>query len=405
MKIDKHGYYTYDSNGKKFATREEAFADMLVNNRPEAKLEFCFHDVTYSYYNWDIEPDIDLGTLYKMRAQQLRDKYEYLILSFSGGSDSTQILNTFLKNNIFIDEIQTHHHAKAIESLGEDVVANDPDLQDFLEYKYAAMPQLEMVRKLSPNTKITTLDCSDYTYDDYVNKKFISLGVNDKIHQGSQKLFAGMPRMNGFYLTYYNNNIVETPNKTGFIRGYEKPVLGLDFETNYLNFYFSDFVMRDAAKNAKGQISNEYDIENFFWSPDAPLIPIKQSHVIKRVLETNQKFYNTFCLRQVDWTQHQKQNRKGYPAAFTTERIYSKLIYPDWNEGIFVAPKPTKVNPDLKIIDMLANKKTHVTNVINEFEQHYKDKFKSIVHKNQFEQLIFSKNYQIGRIKPKWLEE
>jgi hypothetical protein len=405
MKINKHGNYTYDNNGKVFYTREEVFDDMIINQKYNAKLQFCFHDELFEKVNWAIEPDVDIGTLYKMRAQQLRDKYNYLILGFSGGSDSVQVLYTFLKNNIFIDEIQTHHHAKAVERLGEDVVANDPDLQDFLEYKYAALPLLEMVRKLSPKTKITTLDCSDFSQVDYYNKKYLSVGGDSKLHPGTHRLYVGVPRMHGFFLTHYNNNIVEPPKNTAFIRGYEKPILSLDFNNNYeLNFQFSDFVMRDSVRNVKGQVSDQYEIENFFWSQDAPLIPVKQSHLIKKVLESNEAFYNTFCYRQFDWMRHQIQNRKGYPKSFTTERIYSKIIYPDWNEGIYVAPKPTLTNPDFKIIHLLNNKKSFVTNVVSEIENHYKDKFKLIEDKKQFEQLIFTKRYAIGKVKQLWLE-
>ena len=41
----------------------------------------------------------------KERALQLKDELGEIILAFSGGSDSTLILNTFLKHNIPIDEV------------------------------------------------------------------------------------------------------------------------------------------------------------------------------------------------------------------------------------------------------------------------------------------------------------
>jgi hypothetical protein len=403
MKISKHGYYTYD-NSKPFYTRETALDDMLVTQSYDSKLKFHFYDDIFDKIDWSIEPDIDIGTLYKMRAQQLRDKYDYLILSFSGGSDSTQILNTFLKNNIFIDEIQIQHYEKSVDKLGEDFVANDTELLEFLEYRYAALPMLEKVRQVSPKTKITSIDTSDYAFNDATTKNFESLGIKDKIHQGTHRLYVGVPRMTQFYLTYYNQNIKETPKRTGFIRGYEKPILGIDFKNNKeLFFTFTDFLMRDVTRKVKGQISDEYEIENFFWSGDAPLIPVKQSHMIKKVLESNETFYNTFCFRQLDYINHFKLNKKGYPKSFTTERIYSKIIYPDWNEGVFVAPKPTSINPDSKLIEILAGNKTFTNDVINELKQHYHNKFKLINDKKQFEQLIFTKRYSIGKVIAQWL--
>ena len=57
-----------------------------------------FHDDVFA----KVKPtgQISLKELYKERALQLREKYDYLILNYSGGSDSWTILNTFLENNI-----------------------------------------------------------------------------------------------------------------------------------------------------------------------------------------------------------------------------------------------------------------------------------------------------------------
>jgi hypothetical protein len=58
-----------------------------------------YHD-TFKNFNKDLLGKIPLKTLYKERAQQLRDNYDELILYYSGGSDSHNILHTFLQNNI-----------------------------------------------------------------------------------------------------------------------------------------------------------------------------------------------------------------------------------------------------------------------------------------------------------------
>lgn len=73
----------------------------IHNIKPEEVIKelSSFDDV-----NWT-EPTETFKELCKQRAQQIRDSYDYIILSFSGGSDSTTVLNTFLENNIYIDEI------------------------------------------------------------------------------------------------------------------------------------------------------------------------------------------------------------------------------------------------------------------------------------------------------------
>ena len=52
----------------------------------------------FDNYTWSIEPTPSLKELQKQRALQLRDSYPYLKLWFSGGADSTTVLNTFLDN-------------------------------------------------------------------------------------------------------------------------------------------------------------------------------------------------------------------------------------------------------------------------------------------------------------------
>ena len=71
---------------------------------------FAFADSFYSY-SWDKEPTESWEELLLERALTLREKYKYLKLWFSGGGDSTTVLNTFLRNNIYIDEIIVYRFA------------------------------------------------------------------------------------------------------------------------------------------------------------------------------------------------------------------------------------------------------------------------------------------------------
>ena len=58
----------------------------------------AYEDVAFDNYTWSIEPATSLKQLQKERALQLRDTYAYLKLWFSGGADSTTMLNTFLQS-------------------------------------------------------------------------------------------------------------------------------------------------------------------------------------------------------------------------------------------------------------------------------------------------------------------
>ena len=54
-----------------------------------------------------IEPEEDLDTLCRNSAEKIRAEYNYVRIWFSGGIDSTYMLDTFVDNNIHIDEIVT----------------------------------------------------------------------------------------------------------------------------------------------------------------------------------------------------------------------------------------------------------------------------------------------------------
>ena len=61
----------------------------------------------FSKCDWTTEPEpgVPLSEYYRRRAQQIRDKYDYVVLLYSGGPDSNNILHAFVHNGIKIDEI------------------------------------------------------------------------------------------------------------------------------------------------------------------------------------------------------------------------------------------------------------------------------------------------------------
>ena len=66
---------------------------------------FYYHDKEFSKIDWNYEPPQSLQDLYRIKAEKIRQDYGYVILAYSGGMDSSQVLETFYYNNIHIDEI------------------------------------------------------------------------------------------------------------------------------------------------------------------------------------------------------------------------------------------------------------------------------------------------------------
>jgi hypothetical protein len=76
--------------------------EAFVSKKP---IEFVCHDDLYDQLNWLQEPAESFDQLMDQHAFNLRNKYEKLVLLWSGGTDSQTMYNVFKRNNIHIDEI------------------------------------------------------------------------------------------------------------------------------------------------------------------------------------------------------------------------------------------------------------------------------------------------------------
>ncbi len=386
------GYYYH--RGRILSRREDLLDSILFHENYQAEqgvataqksgskyITYNFNDDVFTKIDWTIEPDISLSDLYKLRAQQIRDEYDYVILSFSGGSDSVEVLETFLEHGIFIDEIQTVHYNSLIAKRNEEDVKNDTSLSVMLEYRKAVVPKLKRVKQLSPNTKITEIDVSDYTYEQITKNKFDYMGMTGKDTNGTGIIKP--LRTNTFYMHNHNSKTFNPKGKVAFVRGYDKPILSID--DNRLFFRFSDIPLHGVKLLRSGTIDNLYTFEDFFWSPKMPLIPIKQSHVIKRAIEVDPYLYDKVL----------RYNKETADFAEPVERLYSRLIYKYTDTIEFAGSKPA-TNPELKIINQL--EKTHSKEIMNERENYYKNKYQAIINKDLLKRPIFSWPYEIGVI-------
>jgi hypothetical protein len=96
----KLGYYTVGD--KVFYSKSQVLTESTKNGQYP---HWHFNHDTFRSIDTTMEPNVDIRLLYKMRAIQLREKYDYLRLEFSGGSDSATVLMSFINNGIHLDEI------------------------------------------------------------------------------------------------------------------------------------------------------------------------------------------------------------------------------------------------------------------------------------------------------------
>jgi len=162
MNLQNHPYYNYyEQDGKKFQSKAMAlYASYLPPKKDRGDIVWRLHNFESKLeaINLSEEPKESLSTLYIQRAQQLRNDYEYLILNYSGGPDSHNILETFLLNNIFLDEILIYSYfdEPTIDKLYHTDLSTFSLFPEFYEAeKSALIVAKHLVEKYSPHTKIT----------------------------------------------------------------------------------------------------------------------------------------------------------------------------------------------------------------------------------------------------------
>jgi len=118
--------------------------------------DLSFHSI-FENVDWETEPTDSLSNLYRKRAQQIRDSYDYIVLYFSGGSDSITMLNAFMKNDIEVDEV---------------VVYVNTDFKDILkDDSLSGARTLKLLKSLGFTNRLTVVNINFRVLDDIVKRK------------------------------------------------------------------------------------------------------------------------------------------------------------------------------------------------------------------------------------------
>lgn len=285
-------------------------------------IKYHFFDSVYNSLNWDVEPTESLEELYLQRAQQLRDKYDYLILSFSGGSDSTNILNTFLKNNIKLDEIYTFYPVSAIEKLLPQFNINDKHSDNLIfEYALTTLPKLKQISKDHPDIKITIQDFTDraleFAIGGMINKLFFSG-------------YLTSPTLMGHYYMAERLRSIAEKKTVAAISGLDKPRLIFHPQLKKFGAIFHDF------NNLFGNVVLDgfhAPVELFYLTPDLPKITLKQS------LEIKKKILSENIFKDVSKMQELASYKNGVFIFDAHHDFFKTIIYKEWDTSTWQAKK------------------------------------------------------------------
>ena len=382
-----NGYYEY--NNKIYVVRESVLDEMLLQNDSSGSYKFVFHDELFSKLDWSVEPEISLMDLYIARAKQIRDEYDYVILSYSGGSDSYEVLRVFLDNNIFLDEIQTTHYSLIYDGVK---YKNDltPQMRRFNEFEFNVVPTLNEIKKRSPNTKINLMDASRYLMEDTIGKRYNIFGHKTDNPMTNYPV-TRFPRTYFAYQHLENEKHLEKKQNVCLILGLEKPFLTL--KENTLYHYFGDALLQGIKYLNRNFVdSHLYNIESFFTSHKAPLIPIKQSHVLKRAFETDKNLYDGF-LSYLNISPLNLKNR----SRFEYSREYVPYIYHYWDNSKIFLPKPFGKSQDYSLIEYLF-KTDAPFQAAEEYNNWVINKYQKVADKKMLMGEKQSRHYRVGEL-------
>lgn len=230
------------------------------------KIFFNYYDEVFSNIDWTIDPPGDLLFHYKNQAQRIRDEYDYVVLFYSGGYDSSNILETFHFNNIKLDKIVCVGAFSQDSFKGSDQNHNK-ELYD------NAFPYLEQLGL----TRITQV--CDYT--EYFND-MKKLSIHSYGDEWIKNVGPWYSPHNWFWKDIHQYVIPKQMQnkKVALIWGKDKPKLSA--HNNKVGFNFTDV----SALSYAGEVKvDNIDRINFYWDPAYPLIIIKQVHELYKIKE------------------------------------------------------------------------------------------------------------------------
>lgn len=261
IKTSQLGYYKVD--GKIYLNKHQALTEA---NRIKKSVTFHWFDDAFSKFDRTLLGKRPLNDLYKERALQLRDEYDYLILNYSGGCDSYNILRTFLDNNIKLDQVMVCWPFEA----GKKVYTpnnKDKSAGNFMsEWDFATRPDLEWLSKHHPEIKIELIDWSSPFLK---NPNLVTEASFDNLNHFHN--LADLTRSTLF--SEVEEKLISQGKKVATIWGLDKPFIFLE-DDNTINMTFDDSVITVAHPAP----CNPYGTEYFYWTPKMPILAFEMAY-------------------------------------------------------------------------------------------------------------------------------
>jgi len=279
-----------------------------------------FNEAVFSSYDWSAEPKESILELYRKRAQQLRDQYDYIVVMYSGGADSTTALESFLHNGIKVDEVASYSNFQRT-GIRDDLLN--------AEIVNVVLPNIEKLQKQYPWLKHRMIDMLEIELDYF-----------------KEKTSADFFRVTNMYLNPNASareslalkikewaDIIHSGKKLAIVWGKDKPRVYHENEQWICKFI--DFL--DDACTVKSIAGEEpYTDEFFYWTPDLPEIVIKQAHLIKNYLNSSNVVQLPFVSTVSSDLAYKEVDGKKY---WLSNHGVHSIIYPNWDISTYTFGK------------------------------------------------------------------
>jgi hypothetical protein len=309
--MSKCGFYQVGD--KQFNNKNHAIYEASTT---KSKMSWNFYDSVFDDFaktKLKTLGQLPLDAWYKLRAHQLRDTYDYLILNYSGGPDSHNILMTFLNNNIKLDEV----HVKYSSTVDSKIYIPNTTIfgaeNIHSEWDYVIKPTLDKLSVTNPEIKI---DIHDVFQDKLI--------INDDTLLNAPSHFLGAFELKR-QQSYSKSVDIESDkgHRVADIYGIDKPVIIYKEKSFFM-------VFNDVTVSVGG--NRHPNIELFYWTPDMPQIPFEQAYKLYLHFKENPNLLSLIDVSVI--------NRGDSLRLETLRKLSIDLIYNTWDHNKFQADKP-----------------------------------------------------------------
>lgn len=292
----------------------------------------------YHYYDevWDkalqtykFKSNTNFLQLYKERARRIREKYDYLVLHFSGGVDSTTALQSFILNGFKLDEVYVRWPLKLINSSAYTPNINDRRATNMLsEWDFSLKPKLDWLKSNYPDIKIVIEDWTEELYKTDLNS------FNENLFRKHNHNFG---LVNFIYSEMVSKSSLEAQAKrlkVGHIYGAEKPLITYNSDSDSFFMYFTDIA---TASVGYQHSFNRFDTSNrvdFYHSPDFPELTLARATAMAAHIRKNPSLTYLVDSKNASLSSEERSKRSDL-----FQKLCAKVIYPNWNTNTFQVDK------------------------------------------------------------------